>query len=47
MIRLAAGTLMDTPRGPVAVEKLQVGDPVWTANEAGERVPAVILKTRR
>ena len=46
-ICLAAGTLIDTPRGPVAVEKLQVGDPVWTANEAGERLPAVILKTRR
>ncbi len=46
-ICLAAGTLIDTPRGAVAVEKLQEGDPVWTTNEAGERVPAVILKTAR
>ena len=44
-ICLAAGTLIDTPRGPVRVEALKVGDPIWTANEAGERVSAVILKT--
>ena len=44
-ICLAAGTLIDTPRGAVRVENLGVGDPVWTANEAGQRVPATILKT--
>ena len=43
-ICLAVGTLIDTPRGPVRVENLRVGDPVWTANEAGERVSAVILR---
>jgi hypothetical protein len=43
-ICLAAGTLIDTPRGAVRVESLRVGDPVWTANEAGERVEAVILR---
>ena len=43
-ICLAAGTLIDTPRGAVSVERLKVGDQVWTMNEAGERVPAVILK---
>jgi hypothetical protein len=43
-ICLAAGTLIDTPRGTVSVETLQVGDQVWTANEAGERVIAVILQ---
>jgi len=37
-ICLAAGTLIDTPRGAVPVERLQIGDPVWTINEAGERV---------
>jgi hypothetical protein len=45
-ICLAAGTLIDTPRGVVRVEYLRVGDPVWTANEAGQRVPATILATR-
>jgi hypothetical protein len=44
-ICLAAGTLIDTPRGAVRVEALQVGDQVWTMNEAGERVMAVILQT--
>jgi len=43
-ICLAAGTLIDTPRGPVVVEKLHVGDPIWTANETGERISAIILK---
>jgi len=42
-ICLAKGTLIDTPRGPVSVENLRVGDPVWTTNEAGERESAVIL----
>ncbi len=46
-ICLAAGTLIDTPRGAVAVENLRVGDPVWTENAAGERVPATILMTAR
>ena len=43
-ICLAAGTLIDTPRGRVAVENLRIGDPVWTRNAAGERVPAEVLK---
>lgn len=43
-ICLAAGTLIDTPRGRVAVENLRIGDPVWTMNAAGERVPAELLK---
>ena len=43
-ICLAAGTLIDTPRGAVPVEGLQIGDPVWTMNEAGERVRGKILK---
>lgn len=46
-ICLAAGTLIDTPRGPIRVEALRVGDPVWTVNESGERVPATILRTSR
>jgi hypothetical protein len=41
-ICLAAGTLIDTPRGAVPVEVLQPGNPVWTVNKAGERVPGKI-----
>ena len=43
-ICLAVGTWIDTPRGPVAVQDLQLGDAVWTMNDAGERVPGKILK---
>jgi len=43
-ICLAAGTLIETPRGAVRVENLRVGDPVWTMNEAGERVPGRIVQ---
>jgi hypothetical protein len=43
-ICLAAGTLIETPRGAVRVENLRVGDQVWTMNEAGDRVSAVILQ---
>ncbi|SRR6266498_1398442 len=44
-ICLAAGTLIDTPRGAISVEDLHVGDSVWTTNEAGQRVPGTIRKT--
>lgn len=44
-ICLAAGTLIDTPRGAVRVENLRVGDPVWTMNGSGERVSGNILRT--
>lgn len=43
-ICLAAGTLIDTPRGAVAVEDLRLGNPVWTMSAAGERVSATILR---
>ena len=46
-ICLAAGTLIDTTEGPVAVEDLRAGSPVWTMNASGERVPATILETVR
>jgi hypothetical protein len=37
-ICLAAGTLIDTPAGPLRVESLRPGMSVWTLNEAGERI---------
>ncbi|HEU0291560.1 MAG TPA: Hint domain-containing protein [Anaerolineales bacterium] len=43
-ICLAAGTLIETPRGAVRVENLRVGDQVWTMNASGERIPGVILQ---
>lgn len=46
-ICLAAGTLIDTPQGSIAVEDLHVGDLVWTFNQPGERVSAKILRTSR
>ena len=46
-ICLAAGTLIDTPQGQIAVEELQAGDAVWTVNASGARVFATILKTGR
>ena len=46
-ICLAKGTLIDTPRGPIPVENLRLGDSVWTMNGAGERVAATILRTSR
>jgi Hint domain-containing protein len=43
-ICLAVGTLIDTPRGPVRVEDLHVGDLVWTMDESGARVSGTILR---
>jgi len=43
IICLPAGTLIDTPSGPIPVEKLRIGDPVWSVNENGERVSETIL----
>ena len=37
-ICLARGTRIDTPEGPVAVELLRVGMPVWTADANGQRI---------
>jgi hypothetical protein len=43
-ICLAAGSRIDTPNGALAVEDLEIGDSVWTMNEAGERVIGTILQ---
>jgi len=44
-ICLAAGTLIDTPRGVIAVEEMQEGDQVWTQDDSGERAIATILRS--
>jgi hypothetical protein len=46
-ICLAKGTLIDTPRGQVAVEEMRIGMPVWTAAQGGDRVEGVVLKMVR
>jgi len=42
-ICLARGTLIDTPNGPVAVELLRLGDPVWTLDAAGRRIAGTVI----
>ena len=42
-ICLAAGTRIATPRGEVAVERLRVGDVVWTTDGRGWRIPAPLI----
>ncbi len=48
-ICLARGTLIDTPEGPVAVEDMQVGVPVWTYTAEGVKtaVPVVRIASSR
>ncbi|MDO8568294.1 MAG: Hint domain-containing protein [Dehalococcoidales bacterium] len=41
-ICLTRGTLIDTPDGPVPVEQLRPGMPVWTADEAGNRISGTV-----
>lgn len=42
-ICLAVGTRIATPRGEVAVERLRVGDVVWTTDGRGGRIPAPLI----
>jgi hypothetical protein len=42
-ICLAVGTLIDGPNGPLAVERLRIGDLVWTMNGAGQRIAAPVV----
>jgi hypothetical protein len=42
-ICLARGTLIDTPAGPVAVDRLSLGDPIWTLDAAGRRIAGTVI----
>ncbi len=42
-ICLALGTLIDTPSGPIAVERLRIGDPIWTMDATGDRVSGLVI----
>jgi len=42
-ICLSLGTLIDTPGGPIAVEKLRLGDPVWTLDAVGRRIAGTVI----
>ena len=46
-ICLARGDLVQTPRGPVAVQDVRVGMPVWTADSRGRRIPATVIRIGR
>ena len=42
-ICLARGTLIDTPNGPVPVDRLRLGDPIWTMTADGRRVAGSVI----
>ena len=42
-ICLSVGTRIDTPDGPVAVERLRLGDPVWTLDASGRRIAGTVI----
>jgi hypothetical protein len=42
-ICLARGTPIDTPDGPIAVERLRLGDPIWTLDRNGNRVLGTVI----
>jgi hypothetical protein len=42
-ICLARGTRIDTPVGEIGVERLRIGDPVWTLDAAGRTVRGAVI----
>jgi hypothetical protein len=42
-ICLARGTPIETPNGPIPVEDLQLGDPVWTFDGTGRRLAGTVI----
>lgn len=42
-ICLSVGTRIDTPDGPIPVERLRLGDPIWTLDAAGRRIAGTVI----
>jgi hypothetical protein len=42
-ICLSVGTPIETPAGQVAVDRLRLGDPVWTLDAGGRRIAATVI----
>lgn len=42
-ICLSLGTLIDAPSGAIPVERLRLGDIVWTLDASGDRVPGTVI----
>jgi hypothetical protein len=42
-ICLSLGTRIATPRGPIAVEQLRIGDPIWTLDADGRPVAGTVI----
>jgi Hint domain len=42
-ICLARGTRIETPNGPIPVEDIAIGDPVWTLDRSGAPVPGTVI----
>jgi len=42
-ICLARGTLIETPNGPIAVDRLRLGDPIWTFDANGRRMTGTVI----
>jgi len=42
-ICLSIGTLIDTPAGAIPVERLRLGDPVWTLDADGRRIAGSVI----
>jgi hypothetical protein len=42
-ICLARGTLIDAPDGPLPVDELRIGDPIWTLGESRQRVRGTVI----
>ena len=42
-ICLARGTRIEAPSGPIAVERLRIGDVVWTLDATGRRVAGTVI----